>query len=569
MKRFSLKHIINSVLVLIVFIALVVNTATVFYTWKNMHDIREQNVKTVSYQLGNYLTAENERLGRIQRNLMSQTIGNGFFSLMESENTESVRKKISEYVYSMQEVNANPLYALAISNEGDYCIITETLLGEEFAEMKKIAEKGKEPDGEVNQQNFQYEYFMIEKPNHMKLLYICCYTPVYDYDFSRGKQYHAGNLMICTKINIDQLLMEYEDWSNLDVSLQREDCILEVIATSKSKHKSGFKMEPIGIKNTDWIINGVIYGTTLEEKLFELIMIMMFGFLGIVVLLFVFHKIINRIINKPVKAIVDYLDRRAEGNERCKLEIQEGMEFNAIAESINKMIEADHEKTKCIFMQQQRLYEYELQTKEALLNNLQRQINPHFLYNTLECVRALALVKGADDVADIAVDIADIMRYSLDTSETVTLGDEIAAIKHYLSIMNARYPDRFECNIDISEDIMHCSTMKMILQPVLENAFKHGLQMTKGGNCIDIKAEKKNGDIYVCIRDNGKGIGEEELNRLKDKLESSYSENGNKIGILNVHHRLRLFYGEDYGMAIESVVNEYTSVVLKLPGSDV
>lgn len=568
MRRLSLKSMINGIILIIALIAFSVNSIAVGHTWKNLKDIRQQNIKTISYQLEKYLTAENDKLFRIQQNLISQVCEDGFFELLKSDNAEHIRKNLSEYIYRMQDINSNPIYALAVNSDGDYCIITETVLREEIEEMKKIVKDYGFDEPEDENREFEYEYFLINKPNYTQNIYICCYAPVYDYDFSIGKKYFAGNILVCTKVSIEKLLFEYEEWSNIDVSLKKGDRTLKVLAAERVGGSRGFNIDSIKIKNTSWSIEGIIYESKLEKKLFNLILLMLLGIFSIVVLMIIFHKFMNHIINRPVRAIVDYLNGRADGNERQRLEIKESTEFSDIAESINKMIKADHEKTKYIFFQQQRLYEYELQTKEALLNNLQRQINPHFLYNTLECVRTLALINDAKEIADIAVDIAEIMRYSLSMVEDVTLDDEVSAIKHYLSIMEARYPGRFRCNIDIPEKLLGCTVMKMILQPILENAFKHGLKMTKNGNVIDIKGKEKENDIYITVRDNGKGIGEKELELLKNRLDTEYSEQDNKIGILNVHHRLKLHYGESYGIDVESKLGEYTAVILKIPSNE-
>ncbi len=214
--------------------------------------------------------------------------------------------------------------------------------------------------------------------------------------------------------------------------------------------------------------------------------------------------------------------------------------------------------------------------KQQLINDQQKiefkmlssQINPHFLYNTLESIRMKAHLNGDIEVANAVKLLGKSMRHVLESNGSlVTLGSELEYIRIYLEIQKIRFKDRVNYQFMISESI-HCDEYKMLpllLQPIVENAMTHGLEEKETGGLIRILINPDNGRLEISIIDNGRGMTEEELGQLLEKVHSARESAPTGIGLYNVQRRLQMFYGEAYGLDIESHPEKGTKVMLTLP----
>jgi len=192
---------------------------------------------------------------------------------------------------------------------------------------------------------------------------------------------------------------------------------------------------------------------------------------------------------------------------------------------------------------------------KAQINALQSQINPHFLFNTLEALKWLSIdMNGyANDIEKYIVMLEKIMRAGINNHiNIIPFEEEIQLTKNYVNLMHLRYKNRFCVEYDIDEEIGSCTTIKFLLQPLVENCIKHGLSNIDSGGIIRIKAYSEDSLIYVIISDNGEGISEEKYLELKQKLSGPIEETGEHIGIYNVNARIKLLYGDAYGLTIEN-----------------
>jgi len=213
------------------------------------------------------------------------------------------------------------------------------------------------------------------------------------------------------------------------------------------------------------------------------------------------------------------------------------------------------------------VYQEKIAQKNAELEALQAQINPHFLYNTLDSINWMLMDIGADDISDVVVSLGDILKYSIHGKDVlVLLDEEIQYIESYLCIQKNRLEERLKTSIDIQEEARACMVPKLILQPIVENALLHGVEPMREGGEVRITARLGQDDLFVTIEDNGPGMDQEELNQCRAAV---YSDTGttDSIGMRNVHRRLRLHFGEEYGMTIESRPCGGTAVVLRMPGN--
>lgn len=214
-------------------------------------------------------------------------------------------------------------------------------------------------------------------------------------------------------------------------------------------------------------------------------------------------------------------------------------------------------------------YTSQIARRSAQLQALQSQINPHFLYNTLQVIGGLALRKNAPEIYSVTTALGDILRYSLNfTDETVSLAEELHYFESYLSIQKQRFGDKLHISIAVPGEIAAAPVPKLILQPILENSFQHGLPDKKACWDISIEAVRRDGRLEITVSDNGVGIPQEKLAELRETLRTAnYGglRSGRHIGLANVNMRIRLRDGGDpFGVDIQSVEGEGTVVTLVL-----
>lgn len=211
---------------------------------------------------------------------------------------------------------------------------------------------------------------------------------------------------------------------------------------------------------------------------------------------------------------------------------------------------------------------------EAELHALQNQINPHFLYNTLEIIRSRALIQGNQDVAEMVESLALQFRYCINNQgELATLRQELDHVHNYLLIQRYRFGDRIQYREIIPDSsVMDCRLPLLTLQPIIENALIHGVNPKVDGGCITLRIRASSKRLYISIEDNGVGIADEDLKKMRESLlnnvtSSSPKRSGHSSGIAmgNVNQRIRLYFGEHYGVDITSTVGVGTTVILTLP----
>lgn len=213
-------------------------------------------------------------------------------------------------------------------------------------------------------------------------------------------------------------------------------------------------------------------------------------------------------------------------------------------------------------------YVQKLENKEAQLKNLQLQINPHFLYNTLETISSIAAVKQVFVVCDICGKLGEIFRYSLgkDYGELVPLEQEMTHIKNYMFIQKIRYGDRLQVFYNIDVDAAHVYIPRFILQPIVENAISHGLSNLTSVGTLEVSAFEKKDRLYIEIEDDGEGMVREKVAEITRFINTAKPVEGKKnIGIRNVNQRIKLAYGEAYGITIRSAPYQGSRFTIQLP----
>lgn len=300
-----------------------------------------------------------------------------------------------------------------------------------------------------------------------------------------------------------------------------------------------------------------LYTLSCVDSIYRTIFVMLLLLLAILVLISFIAFLISWRRSTPLINAFNTLSgamRKMSLGEFKQLHIPENMDNN-IVETYNAYNHLMDSMTSLI----QYNDSYESKLKHMELNFLQQQIKPHFLYNTLNTIQGL--IKGDDKnkALELIHSLSKFYRFSLHNSDNmVDFSTEITHITHYIKVENFKFNNAIQLNIDIPEAIMQCKVPKLILQPIIENAVHHGIREKETGTgTISISHKCENNDIYIYVVDDGVGIPEKKLKSIR---------HGHSIGFLNTDKRIRLFYGDDYGLEIESIEGQYTKVTIKIKG---
>ncbi len=235
-------------------------------------------------------------------------------------------------------------------------------------------------------------------------------------------------------------------------------------------------------------------------------------------------------------------------------------ELDIIAENFNQM---------CQDMDTyiQKSYLAEIEQRNAELCALQSQINPHFLYNTLEVIRMKAICNGDREVGRMLYSLAVIFRSQIKEADIITIAKELHYCKKYLELFEYRYHNKFSFEINCAEALMEKPVIKFVVQPIIENYFVHGIRLEANDNLLVISVYQQGKDIVIYVSDNGKGMTEEEVQQKNEQLKNGKRETGS-IGIQNVHIRMRAAYGDAYGVSLKRNEQGGICVMLRFPGEE-
>jgi two-component system sensor histidine kinase YesM len=265
-------------------------------------------------------------------------------------------------------------------------------------------------------------------------------------------------------------------------------------------------------------------------------------------------------ISLPLRKLSSMMERVGKGDFSVSISYDSKDEVGILSSHFNKMVA---QVQKLI----QEVYQEQYLTQKAELKSLRMQINPHFLYNTLESINWMARIKGAPEIGDMVKALGDLMRVSISGEDFIPVGEEVGNVVNYLKIQNFRYGDRFEVRIHIEPDIEKILVPKLILQPIVENAIVHGLEEKVGNGRIEITGVLEEGNIVITVADNGVGMEEEKAAVILDDggEEAAHGDNHTHIGLKNVDRRIKLYYGQQYGLSVASVPGSGTTVRAVLP----
>lgn len=246
------------------------------------------------------------------------------------------------------------------------------------------------------------------------------------------------------------------------------------------------------------------------------------------------------------------------------------VEINDIAIYINSMLDRIRNTNESLMEVQDHLHQSVIAKKEMELLFYQTQINPHFLYNTLECMRSIGQAYNVPEIQTISNSMAKIFRYSIKKGDIVDFSEELACANDYFEIIKIRFLNKFVLKIDVSEDLLPLKIPKMVLQPLAENAIGHGLNDKQDGGLVQITATRDDMHFYIYVSDDGQGIDPQRLEDLNHYLQSSWRRRANQekrygVALDNINRRIKLDFGEEYGISLLSILENGTQVKITLP----
>lgn len=345
----------------------------------------------------------------------------------------------------------------------------------------------------------------------------------------------------------------------------------EVKSRYSDSSKYIYKSKMVNI--AEWDIISTIPKDTIADEYRRINTFCIISVFFLIIVMSLMGLLLNNNINRPISKIVGFLKGVSGDDLHKRLAVDKSPnEISMITHYINSMLNKTEKMTNDIIDSQTMLYKTSILKKQAELSALQSQINPHFLYNVLDCIRSIALNYGIFDIVEVATSLAKILRYSIKSCDMVSVRDEIECIRSYLNIIFIRYKNKIDVTMNIDPDLLDSKTLKMILQPVVENAVYHGLECKKGGGSLAITGSKDaEGDIIFTVEDDGIGIRSDTLEDLRKRLDENvddYIVNGHEkrsIGLTNIHLRIRMAFGDSYGISVESVENVSTCVKIRIP----
>ena len=297
----------------------------------------------------------------------------------------------------------------------------------------------------------------------------------------------------------------------------------------------------------------------LNEQVTNVIVTMIIALASIIIASVLVNIIVTDSITKPIRVLCDKTAMVAKGDFTTRTSCDNHDELSILSDSFNDMASKLEQQVQSIKLEQENLRHMESKL-------LQTQINPHFLYNTLDTIIWLIEGEKNKEAIDMVISLSEFFRIVVSKGKDfITIREEEIHIKSYLQIQQSRYKDILDYEINIPEELYGYQILKLTLQPLIENSLYHGIKMLRARGKITVTGEIIDNIIYFHVIDNGVGMDEEALNSLREEIEMTGSKQSTGFGLANVNKRIKLNYGNMYGLHIQSKKGEGTDIEIKIP----
>ena len=578
-RRYIKNHFFGKILILYLLITLFSGVVLFITLSDNLMRIKREEALTMSDQIlstvDSFLSEKIQNTRKIQQRLIqNKTAWVMLTDRIKKQNTEEYymedfqndRENIMQNIYA---VDREVYGILFLGNEADIILrfgnmdeIGNSAFLRESVETMKSMDKTRiymVPDRKSNNKSNAFPFFLfsvINDPDNFTsqigVLGLCFSARNLPHVYQKFDQYRKGEIYVLDeegRVLFDSS-EEYEDAGIPFSELEgRTSCVY---------NEQGYFFNSIYSRSGYYVVNKLPVSLIREDV--RVLQFNIFGVLALVMAVaFIMNFLSTRLFSRRVKKVLDVIDQVRGGNF-TDFPAVTGPE-DEIGVIHRELIRMGEELKNHIDKE----YVYQLQQKEMELYALQTQINPHFLYNSLESIRMYLYMVGEEKGSHMIELLSDLFRNIMKKRAVVTFREEIRYLQSYLEFHRFRMGNRMNYEIDIPDEVYRYAAIRHILQPTVENALVHGIEEKNGKetSVIRISARVKEGDILVYIQDDGAGITEERLKEIRAKLQ----EPGifqDSIGIYNVNSRLRIVYGEKYGLNIDSRENEGTQVILRM-----
>lgn len=557
--KMTLKRSVNTMVAVIVTFIVVFQAAMTYYFF---NEVRSQLVllrKTSVNNFLNFISSHMESLENKKNALVSSALLSAYIA---DKNNEQKKYELSELAYTVQLIDSDILHMMFFEKNSDEISITNNISANELECARRSYDFYKNSD--TYYMNEYADFFAIEF-NQVDDLYFLKIVPVYYHDFATASNIYFGELCVFSQISTDSFHSLETENENLQIEMYSDSSKINVVNLgAKSKFSLKETFTNVHIPKTRWYFGGSVSMSIKSLDLTMPILLLLIDSLLLTAFIVCLNYYLNSYILKPFDKIYLYLKKLRISDKFSKLEVFKNSEMRLISEAINDMVIRNKDLANEILENQGRLYAAEASRKDAVIYALQNQVNPHYMYNIFEIIRSIACVNDVEEIEIIVSNMSEILRYNLKDSVRVTVADEYAIMLKYLEIMKVKYNGAFyvECNLD--KEVLDTEIMKMVFQPILENAFNHGYIRREEKFGIKVSGKKKNNILSLEFYDNGRGISKDRLDNIRNSFKDNRYTASSSIGLKNLNYRLKTFYGDKAEIFIESKEGEYTKITIKI-----
>ncbi len=491
--------------------------------------------------------------------MINDNSSTGYFSARNKLTMESIMNEITNHNQMIQSM-------LVLDNRGNWLFVTKNttqkakmshyyeedhLLEEDWVEIAKVA-KGKEvfygdnilfEDENANVFSMVKQLINAETGKNVGYIVINVRKKLLDKAFSTEIASYTTNRYMIVDTNEER--NQNGEKSIVYFNGNTEDSNEILKAYEKGISDGKYLFSAYHNKISDWDIVNVIERNELSRESSYIRWVIIIAVVILFVLSIYVANTISRRISKPLEKLEMAIMEVGDGNYQLEAEFDDS-EVGQVGKKFQDIVHNNLEL-------RERLLNSEIKEREAELLLLQSQINPHFLYNTLDSLYFMAIIQNADDIAEMVKSLSDTFKLSLNKGDKlIRVNDELEKIKAYMKIQNLRHGDRFDFKMEVEEELMELKMISFILQPIVENSVYHGLEPKRGKGKISVRGYKRNDMLHFVIEDDGVGISD------LSKLDTGY-------GVHNIQERIRLFYGDEYQVKFESVSGQGTTAFITLP----
>lgn len=571
-KEMKRKGILYEGMVILLSISIVVciaMTGVVYVSKRIAEESAERVIRKahdhITEQLNTYLSSM-ERVAyavayspSVQKAMLSENIP---FRLMN--NAEEIRSVFSaSFVYSPYIVGIS-LYDknrdYLISSGDSYYGVNS--MDENFTNVMHGTYSGaSEDENDVSQIVYVYPLFDTEVGKHKKTERLGYLVLTLDANFLRS-------LILQGDFYENTLLMVTDQAGRKMLSNQTAETA--AISHFDEGGKNTFHIQT-EIEKSGWKLHSVMATATISSEMRPLLYLVWVTAVLLLVMVLWMYGFFRYSILKPLGDLQRFIVEMPDAHKRISLKRRPENELLETMRLLNGMMDSLEAQEEVLVQTQTRALKEKTARQQMEIIAYRNQVNPHFLYNTLDCIRGIAFMHNVPEIISISEALSAMFRYAVKGSDFVSLKKEVAYIRSYATIISYRFSGRIRIHFDIPDELLHCQVIKLLLQPLVENAVLHGLETKMGDGNITVSARRKGVQLCFRVSDDGCGMNEkkraalnEQLNSVWQVREESYpTQDG--IGLMNIAHRLFLHYGKKYTLHVLSGVNQGTVIEIRIP----